>query len=41
MTFEYVDMESFPRREQFEHFRNMAFPCVGFTVNMDITKFRR
>lgn len=41
MNWEYIDMEAFPRRGQFEHFRNMAYPCVGFTVNMDITKFRR
>lgn len=41
MNWEYIDMEAFPRWGQFEHFRNMAYPCVGFTVNMDITKFRR
>ena len=40
MNWEYVDMESFPRKSQFEHFYKMAFPCVGFTVNMDITEFR-
>ena len=41
MNREYVDMENFPRKGQFEHFIKMAFPCVGFTVNMDITKFRK
>ena len=41
MNREFIDMENFPRRNQFDHFIKMAFPCVGFTVNMDITKFRR
>ena len=41
MKFEFVDMDAFPRKNQFDHFIKMAFPCVGFTVNMDITAFRR
>ena len=41
MNRKFIDMENFPRKSQFEHFIKMAFPCVGFTVNIDITKFCR
>lgn len=41
MNRKFIDMENFPRKSQFEHFIKMAFPCVGFTVNIDITRFYR
>lgn len=34
-----LDMECYPRRAQFDYFRNMAYPYAGMTVNMDITDF--
>lgn len=41
MNKEFLDMETFPRRAHFEHFRKMSFPWVGVTANVDITKFRK
>lgn len=34
-----IDMNSYARREHFQYFKNMAYPYVGVTVNMDITEF--
>lgn len=34
-----IDMNSYARREHFQYFKNMAYPYVGVTVNVDITEF--
>lgn len=34
-----IDLNTCPRRAHFEHFRQMAYPYVGCTVNVDITDF--
>ncbi|GLC83064.1 CatA-like O-acetyltransferase [Lacrimispora brassicae] len=34
-----LDMEHYPRKKQFDLFRNLAYPYVGMTVNLDITYF--
>lgn len=39
MSYQYLDMEQYPRKEQFNLFRNFAYPYVGMTVNLDITSF--
>lgn len=33
-----IDLETYPRRSHFEFFKSMAYPYVGFTANMDVTK---
>ena len=33
----YIDMENHPRRSHFEYFGSLAYPYVGFTVNVDVT----
>ena len=40
MTYQTLSMEKYPRRSHFEYFRSLAFPYVGLTVNVDITRFR-
>ena len=37
MNIKKIDMNSYPRKSHFEYFRNMAYPYVGATVNIDIT----
>ena len=37
MSITKIDMDSYPRKSYFEYFRNMAYPYVGVTVNVDIT----
>ncbi len=37
MSYHYLDMEHYLRRDQFDLFRNTAYPYVGMTVNLDIT----
>ena len=37
MSIKEIDMNSYPRKSHFEYFRNMAYPYVGATVNIDIT----
>jgi len=37
MNIKKIDMNSYPRKAHFEYFRNMAYPYVGATVNIDIT----
>jgi chloramphenicol O-acetyltransferase type A len=32
-----IDMDSYSRKSHFEYFKNMAYPYVGVTVNVDIT----
>ena len=39
MNYKTIDMENFPRRAHFEYFKGLAYPYVGFTVNVDITEF--
>lgn len=34
----YIDMEQYPRRSHYEFFRSLAYPYVGFTANVDVTK---
>ncbi len=41
MEYKFIDMDTFPRRAHFEHFSAMANPSVGFTVNLDITAFKK
>jgi chloramphenicol O-acetyltransferase type A len=39
MSYHYLDMEHYLRKDQFDLFRNFAYPYVGMTVNLDITSF--
>ncbi len=39
MSFRYIDMDAYRRRRHFEYFRDMAYPYVGVTVEVDITSF--
>ena len=32
-----IDLETYPRRTHFEFFKNMAYPYVGLTANVDVT----
>ncbi len=32
-----IDMDAYPRKSHFEYFRQMAYPYIGITANMDIT----
>jgi chloramphenicol O-acetyltransferase type A len=34
----YIDMESYPRKSHFAFFNAMAYPYVGLTANVDVTK---
>ena len=34
-----LDMNTYVRKSHFEYFKNMAYPYVGVTVNVDITEF--
>lgn len=34
-----VDLQSYNRRDHFNYFKNSAYPYVGITAHMDITKF--
>lgn len=36
-----MDMNTYPRKAHFDYFRSLAYPYVGFTVNMDVTGFVR
>ena len=33
-----IDLENYPRRSHFEFFNAMAYPYVGLTANVDVTK---
>lgn len=33
-----IDLQTYPRKSHFEFFKNMAYPYVGFTANMDVTQ---
>lgn len=39
MEYKVIDLETYPRRAQFELFRSYAYPYAGLTVNVDITEF--
>lgn len=39
MHYHTLNMEQYSRKGQFDYFRNMAYPYVGMTVNLDITRF--
>ena len=41
MEYKVIDMQNYPRRDQFELFRSYAYPYMGLTVNVDITDFLR
>lgn len=41
MEYKVIDMETYPRRDQFELFSSYAYPYMGLTVNVDITEFLR
>lgn len=36
-----IDIETYPRRSHYEFFKNMAYPYVGMTVNVDVTRLVR
>lgn len=38
MKFRYLDMDSYKRKGHFEYFRTLAYPYMGATVNVDITR---
>ncbi len=33
-----VNMENYPRKSHFDYFRQLAYPYVGFTANVDVTQ---
>lgn len=37
MGYQYLDMKEYKRKDHFEYFRNLAYPYVGITANVDIT----
>ncbi|MGX8701266.1 CatA-like O-acetyltransferase [Caproiciproducens sp.] len=39
MKVEYIDMETWPRKEHFRHFYKMEYPMFSVSLNLDITKF--
>lgn len=41
MTYQWIDMENFPRRDHFNYFSSLTYPYVGVTVNVDITEVLR
>ncbi|MDL2235150.1 hypothetical protein LJC07_03210 [Christensenellaceae bacterium OttesenSCG-928-L17] len=41
MKYEYVDMNDYKRKSHFDYFNSLAYPYVGLTVQVDITKFIR
>ncbi len=38
-SFKRIDLERYPRREHFLYFRDFAYPYVGMTCEVDITRF--
>lgn len=34
-----IDLESYKRKDHFNYFKNIGYPYVGLTVNVDITEF--
>lgn len=39
MEYKYIEMSGHPREAQFKYFKDMAYPYVGMTVNVDVTDF--
>ena len=37
MSYRTIDMTTYPRKEHFDHFRNMEYPFVTMTVQVDIS----
>lgn len=37
MSYRYLDMQTYKRKDHFEYFRHLAYPYVGVTANLDIT----
>lgn len=35
-----IDLETYPRRSHFEFFKEMAYPYVGMTANVDVTELK-
>lgn len=33
----YIDLSTYPRKSHYEFFKQMAYPYVGFTANVDVT----
>ena len=38
MFYKQIDMETYPRKAHFEHFRTQAYPYVGITADVDVTE---
>ena len=38
MKYQYIDMETYKRKEHFAYFSSLAYPYVGLTVNVEITR---
>lgn len=38
MTFEYIDMDAYPRRAHFDYFRSLPYPYAGTTADVDATE---
>lgn len=34
----YIDLETYPRRSHYEFFKSMAYPYMGLTANVDVTR---
>ena len=34
----YIDMETYPRRTHYDYFRSLAYPYMGMTAQMDVTR---
>ena len=40
MNFKKIEMDHYKRKSHFDYFNSLAFPYVGTTVNIDITKLQ-
>lgn len=38
MNYKYINMETYKRKSHFEYFNSLAYPYVGITANVNITK---
>ena len=34
----YIDLDTYPRRSHYEYFKSLAYPYVGMTANVDVTR---
>ena len=39
MGYRYIDMDTYNRKQHFSYFNKLAYPYVGVTVQLDISKF--